>query len=371
MKKKQVKAILSLQAERRKKIRYFIIAIIMVSLLAALSFYVYFNHNKAYYVTYSEKSNIDYKVYLKKNTFYENPYLGPGKEYVASLIDYINASFNYQLALDEKDVAYKYSYRIESNVDVKVRGTKKSLYSKTETLVDEVEKETNKNNVTINESLTLDYNYYNDLIIKFLDMYSLEGTESTLTINMYINVIGSCENFDENKAKESVMTLSIPLTTKTISIDISDDLIDTENNVMQCKKVTYGSGLYLSGGIILSLISVLLVVLSVRYEIKTRSAENIYEKELKKILNNYSSYIQTISNEFDFKAFKLVKVDNFTDMLEIRDTIKQPILMKESHDKTGAYFLIPSNTKILYIYRLKVSDIKKEMESENSIDIIG
>lgn len=39
-------------------------------------------------------------------------------------------------------------------------------------------------------------------------------------------------------------------------------------------------------------------------------------------------------------------------MLEIRDTIKQPILMKENEDKTGAYFLIPSNTKILYVYRI-------------------
>lgn len=30
----------------------------------------------------------------------------------------------------------------------------------------------------------------------------------------------------------------------------------------------------------------------------------------------------------------------------------------ENDDNTGAYFVIPSNTKILYIYSLKVSDIK-------------
>ena len=46
-------------------------------------------------------------------------------------------------------------------------------------------------------------------------------------------------------------------------------------------------------------------------------------------------------------------------MLEIRDTIKQPILMKENEDKTGAYFLIPSNTKILYVYRIKIGDISE------------
>ena len=49
-------------------------------------------------------------------------------------------------------------------------------------------------------------------------------------------------------------------------------------------------------------------------------------------------------------------------MLEIRDTVKQPILMKENNNKTGTYFVIPSNTKILYVYRLKVSDIRKDFK---------
>ena len=49
-------------------------------------------------------------------------------------------------------------------------------------------------------------------------------------------------------------------------------------------------------------------------------------------------------------------------MLEIRDTIRQPILMKENKQKTSAYFVIPGDTKILYIYRLNVNDIQKEIK---------
>lgn len=41
------------------------------------------------------------------------------------------------------------------------------------------------------------------------------------------------------------------------------------------------------------------------------------------------------------------------------------ILLKENHEKTGAYFVIPSNTKVLYVYRLKVSDIKKEIQRKS------
>jgi len=34
-------------------------------------------------------------------------------------------------------------------------------------------------------------------------------------------------------------------------------------------------------------------------------------------------------------------------------------------EKTGAYFVVPSSSKILYVYRLKVSDIKKEIIEKN------
>ena len=54
-------------------------------------------------------------------------------------------------------------------------------------------------------------------------------------------------------------------------------------------------------------------------------------------------------------------------MLEIRDTIRQPILMKENSEKTSAYFVIPSNTKILYVYRLKAT-IKKEAQKTEKED---
>ena len=100
------------------------------------------------------------------------------------------------------------------------------------------------------------------------------------------------------------------------------------------------------------------------YIIKTRTAKDIYQKELKKILNNYHSFIQKINNDFDLKNYQLLKVDTFTDMLEIRDTLSQPILMVESKLKDGVHFIIPSNTKLLFIYSLKEKDIKKKMRME-------
>ena len=41
-------------------------------------------------------------------------------------------------------------------------------------------------------------------------------------------------------------------------------------------------------------------------------------------------------------------------MLEIRDTIQAPILMYENEDKTCAKFMIPTDSKLLYVYKIEV-----------------
>ena len=92
------------------------------------------------------------------------------------------------------------------------------------------------------------------------------------------------------------------------------------------------------------------------------SPKSIY---IQLILNNYGSSIQVIGNEFDFKGYQLLRIENFYDLLEISDKIRQPILMKENTEKNSAYFVIPSVTKILYVYRMKISYIKREIDEKN------
>ena len=369
MKKNQVKEILVNQTKRRNTVLALAFIIVIVFIITLSFFTIYLDRNKKQYVSYNESSEIDYKVFLKNNEFFKEEYLPEGNQYIASLIDYIKADFNYKLSLEEKMVEYKYSYRIEADVLVKEKGTNNPLYTTNKVLLSERKMTTSLNELVINENIDIDYNYYNNLIKNFINIYGLDDTESVLNINMYINVIGACEEFENNKEHESVISLSIPLTTKTMAIEISNDLINSENNVMLCKNGYSHSFMFILFGIIFAIIDLVLIIFTVRYEIKTRTAENIYERELKKILNNYSSYIQTLDGEFDFKDYQLLKVSTFTDMLEIRDTIKQPILMRENEDKTGAYFVIPSSTKILYVYRLKVSDIEKEIKKEKMEDL--
>lgn len=56
-------------------------------------------------------------------------------------------------------------------------------------------------------------------------------------------------------------------------------------------------------------------------------------------------------------------------MLEIHDTLQQPILMVENKQKYGVHFIIPSSTKLLYVYSLKESQIEEQLEEEKKKDI--
>lgn len=361
MKRKHVNEILVNQAKRRNVVFMFTCLIIVAFIFAVSFLCIFIKKNEKHYVNYNESNKTEYKVYLKDNDFYKDMYLEEENEYISTLIDYINANFRYSLDLEEENVEYKYTYKIDADINVKRTTSNNYLYQETINLIDKKEITTADNSIDIRENLKIDYNHYNDIIKRFINIYSLDDVSSKLTIKMHISVIGSCENFDEVANKESVITLDIPLAKKVTNIELSDNLMTGKNNVIQCKKIYDNVYIYLVISIVFFLIDIVITSITIRYEYTTRTAENIYERELRKILNNYSSYIQKLNNDFNFKEYQLLKIDTFTDMLEIRDTVGQPILMRENEEKTGAYFVIPSNSKILYVYRLKVSDIEKEI----------
>lgn len=364
MKKNRVNELVDNQLKRKRTIlSYFCIVVILTVLILSLVL-AFINQNKPYYINYNEKGTVEYKVFLKENEFFQKDYLKENNQYIASLINNITADFNYVLEITE-NVEYKYSYKINAEVDVKEKGTSNSLYTFEEELIKEkTDTVYNGETIVLTESLNIDYNRYNDLIKKFISVYDLDDIESTLNVVMYVTAQGNCEEKTENADNESTISLSIPLTTKTMAIDISSDLIDA-SSFLACEEKSDLSILILFALLVTAGADLFVIYCLAKYVVSTRTAENIYEAELKKILNNYSSYIQKINNDFDLSGYQVLKVDTFTDMLEIRDTIQEPILMLENKTKNSTYFLIPSKTKILYSYGLKIDEIKRQLEEVN------
>ena len=144
---------------RNKKIRLLLLSILFIT-LGIVMIYIYTNISKDYYNKYIEKADLDYKVKLKENEFYNEEYLDKKNTLIASLIENIEANFNYELELEE-NTEYTYSYKIVAKTNVKEGSRENSIYETTEELVNKEVQQNNDKNLKISENIVINYdNYY-------------------------------------------------------------------------------------------------------------------------------------------------------------------------------------------------------------------
>ncbi len=347
---------------REHKIKLAVISVILLVLAAGL-IGSYFMLSKNEYNTYTENAKVNYKVNLKENEFYQETSLDERSSVVASLIENLEIDFNYDFNLS-KEQDYTYDYKIVAVTNIKETKKSNSIYETTEELVNKEVQETNEKNLNISEKVTIDYNEYNEKMNKFVKAYGLNDTTSTLELDMYVNVVNKYDGTRVNK-ESKVMTLSIPLTTKTVDVSIGSNVIKDEGKMLS-KKSEYKNMEYVLGaGILLAATGIVVLVMFVKYVIDTRSAEAMYEQDLKQILFNYKSYIQQSTNDIATKGYKKIQINTFNEILGLRDTMQTPILMYTEKDELKTKFVIIKDG-ILYIYILGAKEIREELRAKSA-----
>lgn len=328
-----------------------LVAIILIATYAILS--------KNYYNEYKENAEVEYKIRLNENEFYTGEYLEGSTGVVASIIKDIEAEFKYKLDLKEEQ-DYIYDYKILSQIEVKEGSREDSIYTIEEEIASKPATETNSKQLEIDEKFTIDYNEYNRKISKFITVYNLSNTNSTLSVNMYLHVINKYDGSQVNK-DEKVMTLNVPLTTKTVDVSIATNVVKGEGKML-IQESQYGDLTYvLITGVSILTIGIILLMF-IKYVLETRSAETMYEQELRKILFNYKSNIQKISSEENLQGYKILKIGTFNEILEMRDTIQAPILMYAENEERTKFMII--NNDVLFVYVLGVKEIRNELREK-------
>ena len=343
--------------QNRKKWTIVQIAAIAVILAIALgSFLIYDKMNRTYYIEYKESSSIDYKVQYKDNDFFEEEWLDGGQEYIASLINAVSADFNYRLNMDATGIEFDYKYKIDATVLVKDKNSGNPYYKFTENLLPLTSGSAKRSNsVEVNESITVDYNKYNDIASRFVTLYGLKNSVSSLVITLDVEVLSSSDKFEQNNQNKYLASLNIPLAKETLGIQLSSSVPESESKVLAYSGAEHRRVFYTAGITSLVLAGLLALVLVVFLQL-TKNEDITYAAKVRKLLGAYSSYIQRMDGDFDSDGYQTVFIKTFTEMLGIRDTIQSPILMTENRDETMTRFLIPTNTKILYTYEIKVDN---------------
>jgi len=314
--------------------------------------------NKKGIISYKETADARYKVNLVENEFYEETYLEEGIDVVSNLIKNIETEFKYNLELDE-EIEYKYSYKILAEAQIKEYNKTNNIYKTEQVLLNVEEKEVKSNKLYIEEKKDVDYHKYNDEIKRFLETYKLSSTRNELNISLYLNIINKSTGEYIHK-EEQVMTVTIPLITKIVEATINENIKDEQGQISIKEKQHKNLEYILGTGIFVLIIGLITIARLMRYISDTRSAEKIYDDELKKILFDYKGYVQKINNQLDYNDYKVIKIDTFNQLLGMKEDLQSPILMyTEENNKRTTFIIISEN--LLFEYVLEARLIREKL----------
>ncbi len=317
-------------------------------------------------VNYNEKGKADYTVYLKNNNFYDSKYLHSGMQYVASLINTINTNFNYEIH-STKNLKFDYQYKIVGSLQIRDQlDTDKVLYKKDKTLLQQVKKSTESNNIVINEDLDIDYDEYNNYVNSYKREYGL-SVNSQLVLTMDIKVLGKHSAQVEQLNRDNQIQITIPLSEQTLDISIDTDNIDHSDSLNALSWFSIKSISTLVVGFILLVIGLLLIIIDRKIYLIYKK-DNIYTLTVRKILNEYDSLIVngnvTINeNKYPNKVYP----EQFSEMVDASINLQSPILYYEVIPGEKCFFVIVKDDTI-YKYRLTKAYLEKTQMASNDIE---
>lgn len=321
-----------------------------------------FSLNKAFsitkkgFISYKEISDINYKVYLKDNNFYDKPYLEKGMAYVASLIDKIDINYN-----------YKINSSVNSNIDINYAIVAKLViasqnnnsvffekeYELSNTATDEI---VDNNNYLLDKEISVDYNYYNDLANQFKSKYAV-NTNSRLEVSLIVKEKNK-ENNSYDLDNESVATLVIPLSEQEVNINMNDNNINRETKITSDVKIIINDTTFVIVSIVITILAIIaLISIIKKILIFTKNERSNYDKFIKRILVGYDRIIVNVKTAPDINNYNVIKVESFQELVDVRDNTKEPInyYIIQEHIKSEFYLI---NNNNLYLYVVKAVDIE-------------
>lgn len=336
-----------------------LIAIIVVTVINALSFQGGVKLETINSIYYNEKSNLDYKVYLKENDYFDEEYLGKDRQYIASLIDHISADFSYDLSASSA-FDYNYKYWVTATLRANEKGEDgKVVYEKDFSLIEPKNFEfKDSNNFGINENVAIDYAYFNDIMNSFKKDYALT-LDSNLIVKLHVELLGAADNIKQDITSNQVMEVSIPLSEQTINISMDYKDINNYEVIEEISTTEIINKLLFAIFIITTILDIVLVVEFVRLLEKIRKTNSLYTKKLNRILKEYDRAIVKTKKMPEIDDLKMIEVDSFEELLDARENLEKPILFIDVQAEQKSCFLI-INQREVFKFVLKASDLEQE-----------
>lgn len=304
-------------------------------------------------IKYSEKSNLDYKVYLKKNDFYEKEYLDKDMIYVAALIDKIAIDFDYKFE-SEIPQNIDFTYSVVANLKITNSTGTKSYFEKTYTVVEDKKININDKYGQIYEQVNIDYPYYNTLANSFKQQYGIDA-ESKITVYMIINKAGK-EDSTVVLGSSNNMNIVIPLSERSVDIKLDYKDINETSSIIEKNKVTVKDFIPLVFAIILLLVALIHAIRLIRTLSKMIHKKSAYERYISKLLKEYDRLIAETSTLLSFEGKEIIYINKFTELLDIHDNLQLPIMYYPQSNNSSLFYI--SHEHVVYLLELNEEKIQ-------------
>ena len=325
-----------------------------------------FNPGRDIAVGYSDHARIDYKVYLKKNNFYKEPYLRSGMSYVTSLIDYLDLDFGYNLDFnDPVDLDYRYHFVATVTAD-KARsgaststGGKGEFLSRTYNLTDEVtDRKEDIRNLSLSEHFDINYDEYNKFLSDFKASTRVAAT-GNLKISLVFDGTAYSDAIGEPVAIEyEEVYLNIPLAESSVEATVTGTSSEPRSHTIthHVEQNVIMSILLRIVGILMIIAGIFVGAVAVR-DYHDRQSDRRFENTVKHLLSTYDSVIVEVDKQPKLSGMNVLTVNDFDELLDVYNSIHMPV--SYYRDKIGAHFIVISE-HMAWRYSILERDFRKK-----------
>ena len=311
-------------------------------------------------INYTENGKVEYKVYLNKNDYYAEEYLGMDKAYIANLINYIDADFSYVFKID-KNTNMSFDYKIIGELVIENNSGEKRYFEKEYTILDTKTKNiNNSDSIVINENVKIDYNSYNNLANNFRSDY---GVDTNSYLNVYLEVESSTDESLNYKINENnKINLKIPLSEKAIEINFNSSKQNTTKQVIPVGSIIFNLKSLIME-IVLFICACVFFVKIIKLLTTLMKTQTQYDKYVNKLLKDYDRLIVETHTITNMDNCNIIGVNNFNELLDVRDNLKVPIIYLNIVKHQKGIFYIKNNNDV---YMLNVKNIDSKEKKQNN-----
>ena len=304
-------------------------------------------------IEYTEYGNVNYKVLVNNDEYYDSTYMESGKQYLSDVVNTIDAVFNYNLNFNS-GMNYKYTYKVEGILYIDSKESGKNLVTNTYSLV-KPNKLAIADGTSINLELPIkiDYQQYNEYVKNYKQKYNVL-TESRLVVKLSLDYEGVAAVFKEKKQKSSVVEMVIPLGNKETSISVNG--IDNKDSFVEVSASELINDVLFSIGLVLLLSAVLLFICTIIFVIRVTPKKSKYCKKRDELLKTYDRVIVVSKTMPEINDLNVISCNTFNELFDAQQSLDKPIIFHELIKNQKAMFVI-RNDNDLYKYVLKDCDL--------------